>query len=431
MNCLKDWRREIRSLNSPLTSQSKERPVAITGMGVICPLGTSTAECWENMLRGRSGIREITKFDAKECTTRIGGQLPEEYFALEKKNTPKRLRKQTVLATRILRLCTQEAMGDSGLDMEREDPHKCAAIIGTSGSSVRSPDDLGEAGTERFKIIREMINAIPAWVSMDYGFKGPTFTVSAACASGSYAISQAFDLIRSGSVDIAVAGGVDTLLTKNSIRRGNFMKMLSEQNRVPEKAMRPFDRKRDGWVLSDGGCAVVLESHDHAVRRNAKVYAWMLGHGSLSESYSLYAPSPYGEGMVHTMESALKRAQTSREEVGYVCANGTSTVVNDYYETIAIKKVFGKHANDLLISAPKSMIGHCIGGASAISFAVAALALKTQKIPPTINYEFPDPDCDLNYVPNTMIHADGIETAISNSFGFGGHNCVVVLKRSL
>ena len=431
MSCLKDWKREITPLHSPLTSQARERPVAVTGIGMICPLGTSTGECWENLLGGRSGIREITKFDTNDCTTRIGGQLPEKYFELEKQNTPKRLRKQTVLATRILRLCAQEGIGESGLDMGKEDPYRCAAIIGTSGSSVRSPSDLGEAGTERFKIIREMINALPAWISMDYGFKGPTFTVSAACASGAYAISQAFDLIQAGSVDIAIAGGVDTLLTKNSIRRGNFMKMLSEQNRVPEKAMRPFDRKRDGWVLSDGGCAVVLESHDHAVRRNARVYAWMLGHGSLSESYSLYAPSPYGEGMIHTMESALKSGRVPGEKVGYVCANGTSTVVNDYYETIAIKKVFGKHANDLFISAPKSMVGHCIGGASAISFAVTALALRTQKIPPTINYEFPDPDCDLNYVPNAMIEANGLEIAISNSFGFGGHNCVVVLKRSL
>ena len=431
MSCSRNWRREIRPLNSHLTDHLKKTPVAVTGIGMICPLGTSTVQCWENMLEGRSGIRKITKFDTNECITRIGGQLPEEYFILEKKNTPKRLQKQTVLATRILRLCAREAMEDSALDMKNENPHKCAAIIGTSGSSVRSPGDLGEAGTERFKIIREMINALPAWISMDYGFKGPTFTVSAACASGAYAIAQAFDLIQSGSADIAVAGGVDTLLTKNSIRRGNFMKMLSEQNQVPEKAMRPFDRKRDGWVLSDGGCAVVLESHDHAVKRNAKVYAWMLGHGSLSESYSLYAPSPYGEGMVHTMESALKNAQAPREEIGYVCANGTSTVVNDYYETIAIKKVFGKYANDLLISAPKSMIGHCIGGASAISFAVAALALKTQNIPPTINYEFPDPDCDLNYVPNATVHAHELETAMSNSFGFGGHNCVVVLKRFL
>ena len=403
--------------------------VAVTGIGMICPLGISTSECWENMLLGKSGIRRITKFDPDECLTRIGGQLPDDYFALEKENTPKRLFKQTVRATRIIRLCSQEAIKDSQIEFGKVDLNRCGAIMGTSGSSVRSPDDLGGAGTERFKIIREMINALPAWISLDYGFKGPTFTVSAACASGAYAISQACDLIRSGAVDIVVAGGVDTLLTKNSIRRGNFMKMLSEQNRVPEKAMRPFDRKRDGWVLSDGGCSVVLESYEHALRRNAGIYALVKGHGSLSESYSLYSPYPYGKGMAQTMEAALDNAGVPKEKIGYICANGTSTAVNDFYETAAIKEVFGKLAYEILISAPKSMIGHCIGGSSAISFAVTALALKNQEIPPTINYEFPDPDCDLNYVPHSTVKTTGLDAAISNSFGFGGHNCVHVMTR--
>ena len=382
------------------------------------------------MLAGKSGIRRITKFDPDECITRIGGHLPDDYFALEKENTPKRLFKQTVRATRIIRLCAQEAIKDSKIEPGRMDLNRCAAIIGTSGSSVRSPDDLGGPGTERFKIIREMINAAPAWISMDYGFRGPTYTVSAACASGSYAISQAFDLIRSGVADIAVAGGVDTLLTKNSIKRGNLMKMLSEQNDVPEKAMRPFDRKRDGWVLSDGGCSWFLSLTNMLVRRNAGVYALVEGYGSLSESYSLYSPFPYGKGMAQTMEAALENAGVPKEKIGYICASGTSTVVSDFYETAAIKEVFGKHAYDMLISAPKSMIGHCIGGSSAISFAVTALALKNQEIPPTINYEFKDPDCDLNYVPNSMVKATGLDAAITNSFGFGGHNCVIVMRRS-
>lgn len=402
-------------------------PVAVTGIGMICPLGITAPQCWENMLLGKSGIRRITKFDPEECVTQIGGQLPDEYFTLEKKKTPKRLFKQTVRATRILRLCSQEAIEDSEIDLDQADPHRCAAIMGTSGSSVRSPDDLGGAGTERFKIIREMINALPAWISLEYGFKGPTFTLSAACSSGSYAIAKAFDLIQSGLVDVAVAGGVDTLLTKNSILRGNFMKMLSEKNHEPEKAMRPFDKKRDGWILSDGGCSVVLESYEHAARRNAEVYAFVMGHGSLSESYSLYSPYPYGKGMAQTMERALENAGLPKEKIGYVCANGTSTVVNDFYETAAIKQVFGKRAHELLISSPKSMIGHAIGGSSAISFAVTALALKNQKFPPTINYEFPDPECDLNYIPNSMVRTTDLYAAISNSFGFGGHNCVIVL----
>lgn len=419
-----------RSLSSRIDKQPENSPVAVTGIGMISPLGISASECWENMLLGKSGIRRITKFDPNECATQIGGQLPDQYFELEKQKTSKRLFKQTVRATRIIRLCAQEALKDSVIALGEVDLHRCAAVIGTSGSSIRSPDDVGGEGTERFKIIREMINALPAWISLDYGFKGPTFTISAACSSGSYAIAKCFDLIKMGVVDVAIAGGVDTLLTKNNIMRGNFMKMLSEKNHEPGKAMRPFDRKRDGWVLSDGGCAVVLESYEHAVRRNAEVYAWVRGHGSLSESYSLYSPYPYGEGMAQTMEMALENAGVLKEKIGYVCANGTSTVVNDFCETVAIKKVFGKHAYDLLVSSPKSMIGHSIGGAGAITFAVTALSLKNQKVTPTINYEFPDPDCDLNYVPNAMMEAKDLEVGITNSFGFGGHNCVIVLTRA-
>ena len=417
-------------MNSSISRMCKNKPVAVTGIGMICPLGISTGECWKKMLEGKSGIRAITKFDASECATRIGGQLPDEYFALEKKITSKRMFKQTVRSTRITRLCAREALEDSAINLDLIDHNRAAVIIGTSGSSVRSPDDLGGKGSERFKIIREMTNAIPAWVSLDYGFKGISYTVSAACSSGSYAIAQACDMIRWGTADFAVAGGVDTLLTKNTTVRGNFMKVLSERNDEPEKAMRPFDKTREGWVVSDGGCVVVLESYDHAIKRNAKVYAWVAGHGALSESYSLYAPAPYGEGMEQTMEIAIEDAQIPKDTIGYVNANGTSTLVNDLCETAAIKKVFGRHAYDLLVSSQKSMIGHSFGGAGAIEFAVTALGLKNQKITPTINYEFPDPDCDLNYVPNSMVETVGLEAAISNSFGFGGHNCVLVLTRS-
>lgn len=407
----------------------KYNAVAVTGIGMICPLGITTFECWENMLQGKSGVHPITKFDASECLTQAGGQLPEKYFELEKEKTSKRLAKQTIRATRMMRLCTQEALEDSGIDLKEMDPYRCGVIIGTSGSSVRSPEDLGGPDTERFRIIREMTNALPAWISLDYGFKGPSYTISAACSSGSYAISTAYDLIRWGVVDMAVTGGADYLLTKNNIKRGNFMKILSENHYEPEKVMRPFDRTRSGFVLSDGGCAVVLESYEHAIKRNARVYAWVVGYGSSSESYNLYLPSPYGEGMARTIEMALENSNISKEKVGYVNANGSSTIVNDFYETMALKKVFGKHAYHLLVSSQKSMIGHTMGASSAIEFAVTALVLNTEKVPPTINYKFPDSACDLNYVPNTMVTAKGIEAAISNSFGIGGHNCVIVLTR--
>ena len=418
------------ALSDMINRKGKQSPVAVTGIGMITPLGITWPECWENMLQGKSGIRSITKFDTAECRTKIGGQLPESYFDFEKKKTSKRMFKQTVQATRIIRLCSQEALADSGVDSSALNLDKCGVIIGTSGSSIRSPDDMKGPGIKRFKIIREMINSLSAWISLENGFKGPSFTMSAACASGSYAITTAADFIRSGEIDFAVAGGVDVLLTKNITLRGNFMKMLSERNDPPEKAMRPFDRQRDGWVFADGGCAVVLESYEHAMQRNADVYAWIAGHGSMSESYSLYSPTPYGKGMSQTIEMALTDACIPKEKIGYVSANGTSTIVNDFCETKALKDVFGTHAHDLLIGAHKSMIGHTIGGAGPIAFGITANVLKTQKVPPTINYEHPDPDCDLNYVPNEMMSVTDIEAGISNSFGFGGHNCVIVLTRS-
>ncbi len=403
----------------------------MTGIGIICPLGITASESWENMLQGKSGIGRITKFDPSDCTTQIGGQLPEKYFDLEREEIPKRVFKQTVHMTRMIRLCSHEAIQDSALELEKMDPYRCGVIIGTSGASVRSPDDLGGPDIQRFKIIREMVNGLPAWISLDYRIKGPTYTISADCSSGSYAISRAYDLIRWGIIDIAIAGGVDYLLTKNNIRRGNFLKILSKKNEEPGKVMRPFDKMRSGFVLSDGGCAVVLESYEHAIKRKARAYAWIAGYRSSSASPPLSSPAPNEEGMARCIEMALRNANIPKEKIGYVNANGTSTIVNDACETEALKKVFSKHAYRLLISSQKSMIGHTMGGASAIEFAMTALALYTGKIPPTINYENFDPACDLNYVPNSMMRVNDMEAAITNSFGIGGHNCVIVLKRSL
>jgi len=406
-----------------------DTPVAITGIGIICPLGTNTSECWNHFLQGRSGIRRITKFDPKNCDSRIGGQLPEAYFDLEKKKTSKRLFRQTVRATRIIRLCALEAIADSGVDIQSLATEKCAVIIGTSGSSVRSPDDIADEKTRRHTVIREMTNALPAVISLEFGFRGPSFTVSAACSSGSYAISMACDFIKSGVADLAVAGGVDYLLTENNVKRGNFLRVLSRRNDAPEKAMRPFDKRRDGWVMADGGCALILESRDHARARNAKIYAYIQGSGKTSESYSLYSPIPYGKGMERTIEMALEDSGVPKDRIGYVNANATATIINDLCETRAIKSVFGKRAYELLISSPKSMIGHTMGGAGAIEVATTALTLKTQKVPPTINCEYADPECDLNYVPNEMAQVDHLEAAISNTFGMGGHNSVIVLTK--
>jgi 3-oxoacyl-[acyl-carrier-protein] synthase II len=413
-------------MNSPY----ENRPVAVTGIGMICPLGLSAPSTWENMLRGKSGICSITKFDPQGCATKIGGQLPEEYVEFEKKRTRKRMFKQTVQATRLARLCAQEAIGDSGvLETGCMDPYRWGVVFGTSGSSIRSPEDIGNRSVEKLKVIREMTNAIPAWISIENGFKGPSYAISASCSSGPFAIARAVDLIRSGSVDVVVAGGVDCLLTKNNVQRCNYMKVLSEMNGSPEKAVRPFDKERQGWVLSDGGCAFVLESREHALARHARVYAWILGYASITETYHFLSMNPSVKGMVNAMTRALANSGLAPHEVQYINANGTSTVMNDYFETEAIKKVFGDHAYALYISSQKSMIGHTMGGAGAIEFGVTALVLKNKAIPPTINYEYPDPACDLNYVPNAMVSVPNIRTAMTNSFGLDGHYCGIVMGR--
>lgn len=405
-------------------------PVAVTGIGMICPLGLNASSSWDNLLEGKSGIRVITKFEPEECETRIGGQLPDGYAELEKGNTSRRLIKQTVLATRMARLCTIQAIEDSGLDTSALDPYRCGVIFGTSGSSVRSPGDLGGKSAQRYKIIREMTNAIPAWISIQNSFKGPSYTVSAACASGPYAVAQAVDLIRAGHADVVISGGVDCLLTKNNVLRGNKLGLLSRMNDVPEKAVKPFDRRRDGWVLSDGGCAFVLESRSHAVRRGARVYAWVRGYATLFNGSESPGRLATAAAMAEAMKKSLENSRLSLHQVDYINAHGSATVASDRDETEAIKAVFGKHAVDLPTSSQKSMLGHLMGAAGAVEFAITALALKHEALPPTINYEHSDPACDLDYVPNKMRPVPGIDIALTNCFAIGGHNSVIVMQRA-
>lgn len=407
-----------------------KQPVAVTGIGMLCPLGISTPVVWENMLKGKSGIQPITKFDAGECATKFGGQLPEDYYKLEKEKTPKRLFKKTVLASRMIRLCAQEALNDSAFQIGQTDPYRCGVIIGTSGASVRSPDDLDGPSTQRWKIVREMINAPAAWISIENRFRGPSYSISAGYASGSYAIARAFDLIQLGVIDVAIAGGVDYLLTQNNVKRGNKLNLLSTRNSDFRQDVRPFDKNRDGFVLSDGGCAVVLESYRHAHQRNAGIYAFMQGYGYFSQPGRSLPAHNTAKDMEQTIELALGNSGLSRDMIAYVNASGTASINDDACETAALKQVFGQQAHNLLISSQKSMIGHCVGGADAIEFAVTALTLKTQKIPPTINFQNQDPDCDLDYVPNTMTTIADYQSAITNSFGFGGNNCVIALTKS-
>jgi 3-oxoacyl-[acyl-carrier-protein] synthase II len=403
------------------------RPAVITGIGLMTPLGLNREENWGNLILGRSGISHIKRFDTRGLLTTIGGELPDAFYELEAGEFPRRLRHQTIPTTRLGFLCAKEALQQSGLTSSLIDPYRCAVISGCGQSSFQEGQDAPDS--EKYVVVKEMVNAISAWISIKFGFKGPTYNIAAACASGAFACAAGLDFIRSGRGDAAVIVGVDMMLNRSSIIGFNELLALSEQNDSPETACRPFDKRRNGFVLSNGAGALVLESLDSAARRKADILALLTGAGIVSEGYNIVAPEPSGREIAKTMELALADAGLPPHKIGYVNAHGTSTLLNDLSETMAIKQVFGSHALQLAVSSQKSMIGHTIGGAGAIECAVTALTLSRGMIPPTINYSEPDPECDLDYVPNTARPAGNLEAAISNSFGFGGHNCSLILEK--
>jgi len=409
-------------------NKNKEHFVAVTGIGMICPLGVTTAECWENMLKGKSGVGRITRFDAGECLTQIAAQLPDKYFEIEKNAFSSRVFKRSILPSRLAILSARQAVEDGKIDTEEIKGSRVGVITGCGGSTFGDKIVFESKRKKKFTFSHEMLNALSACVSIEFGLKGPSFNVATACASGAFAVGSAYDYVRhSGNMCIAI--GIDTMLIKETIDGFNHLMALSEQNECPEKASRPFDKKRTGFVVSEGACAVVLEPYEHAVSRNARIYALMSGAAGTSEAFNIMAPEPEGREMARTMELAIQNAGIPKSKIGYVNAHGTSTYHNDLAETKAIKRVFGKNAYNIPVSSQKSMTGHSIGAAGAIEFGVTALSLYNQIITPTINYEVPDPECDLDYVPNKARKVDSLEAAISNSFGFGGHNFTIVMER--
>lgn len=411
--------------------------VAITGLGMICPVGTTAVTCWAALLAGRSGIGRIRGFDVGDCETTFGGELPEAYESLEASVFPARKRKQTELTTRLGFLCAREAIADSGFAIAGLglEPARCAVITGCgsisspeSGRANRPADP--RAGTAQYLIIRQMPNALSGWLSIELGAKGRSYNVSTACASGAFAIAQAYEYISGGRGDAAVAVGMDALLNAASIDGFNALGAMSTRNDDPAAASRPFEARRDGLVLANGGAAVVLEAESLARRRGARIYAYLVGAAMTSEAFNIVAPQPAGMEMDRCMTLALSDAGRAPEQVGYISAHGTSTQQNDADETASIKRVFGRHAYRLAVSAQKSMTGHTIGGAGAIECAVTALSLYHEMLTPTINHQTSAPECDLDYVPNCARAAPGLCLAISNSFGFGGHNSTLVLERA-
>jgi 3-oxoacyl-[acyl-carrier-protein] synthase II len=409
--------------------------VAITGLGMITPLGAGLAASWEGMLQGRSGIRRIQRFKTDDCETKIGGELPDAYYELEASEFSKRKLKQTHFTTRLGYLCGREAVADSGFAVGSLDPYRCGVFTGCgqTGYEEQESDEALLAAYRnpgKYVIIQQMPNALSGWLSIEYGLKGRSYNVSTACASGAFAIANAYEYITSGRGDAAVAVGIDTLLNTLSIKGFNNLSAMSTRNSDPGRAMRPFDRSRDGFVLANGGAAVMLEAEPLARARGARIYACLSGAAMVSEAFNIVAPQPSGAEMAKCMRMALEDAQRSPEDVGYISAHGTSTQQNDADETTAIKLAFGNHAYKLAVSSQKSMVGHTVGGAGAIECVATALCLHHRVLTPTMNHDQPDAACDLDYVPNRQRAAPDLQVAISNSFGFGGHNCTLVLERT-
>ena len=397
----------------------------MTGMNIVSSLGLDLQTTWDNLVQAKSGVKYITLFDASSKQTRIAAEVPAEFEEYSKKFVKKRQAGQMTRVTRMCLVCAKAAVAAANIDFEKMDRTRCGVIIGvvnTGNSSVERDT------TVQNTIFKSMTNSMPAWISLEYGLNGPAFSVNTACASSAFSIALAYDMIRSGQADLVITGGADSIINPEEIDGFNALYALSVQNDPPEKACRPFSKNRDGFVIGEGAGVIILESEESAKARGATIFAEVAGYGITGESYNIMAPMVDGQGMAFTMEKALRHAGVSKDEVDYINAHGTSTELNDRYETLAIKKVFGERAASIPVSSTKSMIGHTIGAAGAIEAVVTALSVKNGVVTPTINYDEPDPELDLDYVPNRSRPHD-IRTALSNSFGFGGHNATLVFRK--
>ena len=417
-----------------------KRRVVITGLGALTPLGNTLDEFWTGLREGRSGIGPITKFDADvkdergeyRFPTRIAGEIRNfDPLRFVDKKEARRLDPylQYAIAASVM------AVQDSGLDTGKVDASRFGVLIGSGIGGISTLLDSHEAllskGPDRvspFFIPMLIINMAAGLVSMRFGAKGPNSAVVTACATGNHAIGDAHRIIQRGDADVMIAGGAEAIIVKLTIAGFCAMKAMSTRNDEPAKASRPFELSRDGFVCGEGAGIIVLEELGHAIARDARIYAEIIGYGMTGDAHHMTAPDPEGDGAMRAMTAALADAGISASDVGYVNAHGTSTPYNDKFETLAIKRVFGDHARRLAVSSTKSMTGHLLGAAGGIEAIASALALHHGVLPPTINYEKPDPDCDLDYVPNQARKQD-IEIAISNAFGFGGTNATLAFRK--
>src|SRR5258706_11830757 len=426
-----DWSSDVCSSDLRVPRSVTTRRVVVTGLGTLSPVGNTADEFWTSLIQGRSGVGMITKFDTTGYPTRIAGEVKNfDPLNFVDKKEARRLDPylQFAVASAVL------AVQDAALDTGKVDGTRFGVLIGSGigciSTLLESHRNLLEKGPDRvspFFIPMLIANMASGLVSIRFGAKGPNSAVVTACATGNHAIGDSFKIIQRADADVMIAGGSEAIIIPLTIAGFCSMKAMSTRNDEPTKAMRPFDANRDGFVAGEGAGILVLESLEHALARDARIYAEIIGYGMTGDAHHMTAPDPEGDGAARAMAAALRDAGLDASDVGYINAHGTSTIYNDKFETIAIKRVFGDHARRLAVSSTKSMTGHLLGAAGGIEAIATALALHHGVLPPTINYETPDPDCDLDYVPN-QARKQQVEVPISNAFGFGGTHATLAFR---
>ncbi|MFZ0449355.1 MAG: beta-ketoacyl-ACP synthase II [Desulfatiglandaceae bacterium] len=407
------------------------RRVVITGLGVVSPLGTGVNENWEALCAGSSGIGRIEKFDASAFPCQIAGQV--EGFRPQDFMDKQQIRRFDVFIHYAV-ASARMAMEDSGLKIDESNGSRVGCITGSGLGGLEMLEhfhstllDRGPQRISPFFIPGIIANMAPGQIAIEFGAKGPNLSIETACAASSHAIGESFRMIREGIADAMITGGAEAVVTPLALGGFCSMRALSTRNDEPEKASRPFDLDRDGFVMGEGAGILVLEEMEHALERGAKIRAEVIGYGLSGDAYHISAPHPEGEGAINCMQMAIRYAGLKPGDVEYINAHGTSTQLNDLSETKAIKAVFGEHAYKLAVSSTKSMTGHLLGGAGGVEAVYCVLTLEHGIIPPTLNYETPDPDCDLDYVPN-VARKDDVKVVMSNSFGFGGTNASLIFR---
>ncbi len=410
-----------------------KKRVVVTGLGVITPIGSDVTSFWNSLKEGKSGVGLNTSFDTTGFDSRIAAEVknfdPTNY-GISRKDI-----KRTARFVQFAVASAKQAIESSGLDLDKEDRTRIGVIIGSGIGSLQTIEEehkiflsKGPSRLSPFLIPMLIVNEASGLVAIIHGLKGPNSCVATACASGSHAIGEAYRTILYGDADIMVTGGTESCIVATAVGGFCALRALSTRNDEPQKASRPFDRDRDGFVMGEGSGLVVLETLEHAQKRNANIIAEIVGFGMTCDAYHITAPDPDGQGAASAMLMAMKDAQMKPEDIAYINAHGTSTKLNDKIETLSVKKAFGQYSKKVMVSSTKSMTGHLLGAAGGVEFVASCLTVKEGVVPPTINYEYPDPDCDLDYVPNVARNVD-VAACMSNSLGFGGHNATLVVKK--